>query len=310
MLNTVAPFALAILLVAIPAQAQDLVSSVKASLDRDRASDADFMLLQYRMQRGITPEYLDAYSWKARKELSGGRVEQAKKIADEIVLYADAELKRRPLDSEPHLPLALGAAIEVRGQALAAEGDRTMALTYLNRELRKYVSTSIATRIRKNINLISFQGKPAPALQEAEYLGPKPQPLSALRGRPVLLFFWAHWCSDCKAQGPILAQLKREYGDRLTLMGPTQLYGYGAQGMDVSPDEELRYIDMVRQKYYADLADVPVPVSAVNFRQYGASTTPTLVLVGGDGTVKMYHPGRMSYGELKTVLDANIARQK
>src|SRR3954467_11155963 len=84
MLNTVAPFALAILLVAIPAQAQDLVSSVKASLDRDRASDADFMLLQYRMQRGITPEYLDAYSWKARKELSGGRVEQAKKIADEI----------------------------------------------------------------------------------------------------------------------------------------------------------------------------------------------------------------------------------
>jgi thioredoxin-related protein len=41
-----------------------------------------------------------------------------------------------------------------------------------------------------------------------------------------------------------------------------------------------------------------VPVSEETFRNYGASTTPTIVLADRAGIVRLYHPGKMTYEEL------------
>jgi thiol-disulfide isomerase/thioredoxin len=288
----------------IAAKAQDFVATVRRALDGSRSPAAEALLKQYRDARGVTPEYIEACSWLGRKALAGGNYMAAENYARQTYDMVGAELKHRALDAEPHLPLALGAAIEVHGQVMAAEGNRTAAVAYLHAEEAKYAATSIAERIQKNVNLISLEGRPAPPLQEAEHLGGKPLPLSAYHGKPVLLFFWAHWCVDCKAQGPILARLKQEYGDRLVLLGPTQRYGYAAAGLPANSADELKYIDAVRAKYYSILGDMPVPVSKENFRHYGASTTPTIVLLGADGRVKLYHPGRMTYDELKTALSS------
>ena len=81
-------------------------------------------------------------------------------------------------------------------------------------------------------------------------------------------------------------------------MGPTKLYGYAAGGETAGPAEEKRYIEGVRLRYYAGLAGMPVPVSAANFVAYGASTTPTVVLLDGQGIVHLYHPGAMPESEL------------
>jgi thiol-disulfide isomerase/thioredoxin len=304
MLTKSALFVIIFSLFTVAAKAQDFVSTVRATLERYGIPAAESVLKQYRGIRGITPEYLEGYSWLGRKALADRDYTAAEKYAQETFEMVAAELKHRPLDAEPHLPIALGAALEVHGQVMAAQGDRAGAVEYLRTEEAKYATTSIAARIQKNINLISLEGKPAPALQETQYLGPKPQPLAAYKGKPVILFFWAHWCGDCKVQGPILAQLKAEYGDRLAIVAPTQLYGYAAAGNPASAAAELKYIDEVRTKYYPRLADAPAPVSAANLRRYGVSTTPTLVLVGADGRVKMYHPGRMTYAELKPALAA------
>jgi len=284
------------------AKAQDFVSVVKGTLDNYGISATQSLLKQYRDARGITPEYIEGYSWLARKVLVDHQLGEAEKYADETYAMCQQELKHRGLDAEPHLPIALGAAIEVHGLAIAESGNRTKAVAYLQGQLAKYGSTSIGERISKNINIISLVGRPAPALIESEHLGPKPLPLSEYHGKPVLLFFWAHWCVDCKAEAPILARLKQEYGDRLIIIGPTRRYGYAAAGDPASPATELQYIEDVRAKYYSRLTDMAVPVSAVNFKHYGASTTPTLVLVGADGRVKLYHPGRMTYEELKAAL--------
>ena len=47
------------------------------------------------------------------------------------------------------------------------------------------------------------------ALKADDHLGPKPASLQSLRGKTVVLFFWAHWCGDCKQEAPILAKTQK-----------------------------------------------------------------------------------------------------
>jgi len=107
----------------------------------------------------------------------------------------------------------------------------------------------------------------------------------------------------------VIARLRQEFGpEGLVVIGPTKLYGYAAQGEDATPAAERAYIESVRAKYYASLADMPVPISKQNFDAYGASTTPTLVLVNRAGEVAMYHPGAMPYDELRSAVQKVVAR--
>jgi hypothetical protein len=84
----------------------------------------------------------------------------------------------------------------------------------------------------------------------------------------------------------------------LVVIGPTRLYGYVAGGADAPAAQERAYIEQVRTRYYAALSDMPVPLSSANFLAYGASTTPTLVLVDRSGVVRYYHPGAVSEAEV------------
>jgi thiol-disulfide isomerase/thioredoxin len=290
-------------LVAMAAMAT-LVTDVQTAMSRGNFPLAEAMLQSYRTQRGVTPEYLEALSWLARGDLITRQFDKADAVAKDAEKLAVQSLATRPLDAEPHLPLALGAAIEVQAQVLTASGDRTGALALLHKDLMAFHDTSIRTRIQKNINLLTLEGRAAPPLEEREFLGAKPTPLLALRGKPVLLFFWAHWCPDCKQEEHILAQIASEYGPKgLVMIAPTQRYGYVANGDEAGPADELKYIEQIRHQYYADLLSVPAPVSEANFRNYGASTTPTLVLIDRRGIVRVYHPGAMTLDELRAALN-------
>ncbi len=290
-------------LIAVAAWA-NIVADVRALIDHNNFTLADAMLQKYRTEHGVTPEMLEALSWLGRGSLAAKQLDKAQAYAVETQRLALEQLKNRPLDAEVHLPLALGAAIEVQGQVLNERGDRSGAVAFLRKQLAAYRGTSIRARIQKNINLLNLEGKAAPALDEREYLGGKPVPLTSLKGQPVLLFFWAHWCGDCKEEGPILAQIEKEYANkRLAVVAPTQRYGYVARGEEAGPAEELKYIDEIRHKFYGDLLHVPAPISDENFKNYGASTTPTLVLIDRQGIVRLYHPGRMTLEEIRAALN-------
>src|SRR5580658_330568 len=290
-------------LLAVTAMAA-VVTDVETAMSHGNFPLAEAILQNYRSKSGVTPEFLEALSWLARGDLITRQFDKADARAKETEQLAVQALATRNLDAEPHLPTALGAAIEVEAQVLTANGDRTGALALLRKDLVTYRNTSIRTRIQKNINLLTLEGRPAPALEEREYLGAKPVPLAALRGKPVLLFFWAHWCPDCKQEEHILAAIEREYVAKgLVLIAPTQHYGYVANGEEAGPAEELKYIEQIRHQYYADLLSVPAPLSEANFRNYGASTTPTLVLIDRGGIVRLYHPGAMTLDELRAALN-------
>lgn len=292
---------------ALPAAA-DLVTDVRALNGKQQFAAAEQLVADARAKQGGTVEVAEATSWLGRGALAAKQYDRAAKFAGEAHKLAVDLLKTRKLDDEKHLPLALGASIEVTAQAMAARGSRSEAVAYLNSELAKYRETSIHERVRKNINLLSLEGKAAPPLVADKWLAGTPQTLASLKGKAVLLFLWAHWCADCKGMAPTIASLRSRYGSRgLVVLGPTKLYGYAAEGMDAPPAQELTYINQVRQNYYADLAAMPVPVGNQIFRTYGVSTTPTLVLIDRSGVVRLYHPGAMPEAELSQRIEPLLA---
>ena len=82
---------------------------------------------------------------------------------------------------------------------------------------------------------------------------------------------------------------------------------HGPSRARIAPSDELRYIDAVRHRFYSGLLDMPVPISKYNFEVYGASTTPTLVLLDRGGKVAWYHPGAVPYAELRGEIE-KVAR--
>jgi thiol-disulfide isomerase/thioredoxin len=210
-------------------------------------------------------------------------------------------LKNADLDSEPTLVSALGASIEVLAHLKVRRGRRSDAIRFLKRELEEYGITSIGIRIRKNLNLLTMEGQAAPELEITEWLGPKPPALSKLHGRPVLIFFWAHYCDDSRAQCGVLVHLREEFGSSgLVLIGPTCRYGYFDEGRrePALRRQETQHIQEVLDQYYSSLPGLPIPISERNFDVYGVSTTPTLVLIDRAGIVSLYHPGKTSYKDL------------
>jgi thiol-disulfide isomerase/thioredoxin len=299
---------LSILLLLTSLAFADIVEDVRAALAQRNFAAADSQLQAYRAQHGVDPAYLEALSWTARAALDTNQLQQADTAAKQTETLARELLRKRSLDAEPHLPIALGAAFEVQAQVLAAHGQNAQAAALLRHALVSYGNTSISPRLHKNLNLLSLTTLPAPPLNTAEYLGSRPVSLSQLKGSPVLLFFWAHWCGDCKYEGPIITRLSSEFAPKgLTVLAPTQLYGYAARGADAKPKDEITYIGQVWQQYYPGLQSVPVPISKTNFTNYGASTTPTLVLVDRKGRVALYHPGLMPYDDLRSAIEKTMS---
>ncbi len=304
----------ALLATALPivllAQAAPVNAARKAAWAKDLAT-AEKVVADYRAQNpALTPQLLEAISWVARGASFVQNWNKAESYAREAFDGSQKLLQNRALDADRSLPIALGAAIEVLGAVQDGRGDRAGAVEYLRKMHAVYKETSIASRIQKNILLLTLEGKPAPVLAAPQWIGEKPKSLAELKGQVVLLFFWAHWCGDCKRQKPVLDRLMAEYGSRgLTIVGPTQLYGYVTRGQSATPEQELAYLRGDYQKTHPIPPWMSVPVNAENFLTFGASTTPTLILIDRAGVVRMYNPGTLAYEALAAKIEPLLGRR-
>jgi thiol-disulfide isomerase/thioredoxin len=274
-------------------------------------SEGEAILAKYREANGQTSQALEALSWLGRAALAANRLDQAAAYATETYDLAVERSNVVSIASDISLENALGAAIEVHAHVRAGHGRRSDAVYFLQRELATHRDGPLHMRIQKNINLLSLEGQPAPALQTGAELGRPTPGFAALKGKVVLLFFWAHWCGECKQQGPILSKLLDEHrAAGLTVVAPTQRYGYTVKRQPATPAAELAHIAQVRDQFYPFLRDEAVPVSEANHKQYGVSTTPTLVVLDRQGFVRLYHPGLMDSSELEAVIKPLLAAQR
>jgi len=303
----------------VPLPDPPVVLAVKAALKRADLAGAESIVADYRKKHGDSPEALAAFAWLARGALSAGFLDHATEGAEQTRQLVLKVLHGRSLDANPYLAQAFGAAIEVEATVMNQMGQKSEAIHLLETSLATYRHTSIVPRLRKNLNLLTLVGKPAPPVGMGELLegvnsllsSPGTGTTTAARGaqnaitagKVELLFFWAHWCPDCKAQAPAIARIAASLEPKgLVLIAPTRLYGYAAGGADAQPAAEKKYIREIFEKYYSFIPGMLVPLDPADFDVYGVSTTPTLVVVDRHGIVRLYHPGTLSEQDLRAAI--------
>lgn len=136
---------------------------------------------------------------------------------------------------------------------------------------------------------ISLIGNVAPDISIKKWINSEPLSLQTLRGRVVLMEFWATWCEPCEEMIPILKRLDAEYAERgLVVVALTRHY-LAYQGAD---EEQMKELELIQS--YIARHEITYPVGIAEDEQaqalYGANGLPSLVLVDRRGIV------RYSYG--------------
>jgi cytochrome c biogenesis protein CcmG/thiol:disulfide interchange protein DsbE len=102
--------------------------------------------------------------------------------------------------------------------------------------------------------------------------------LASLRGKYVIVNFWASWCIPCRDEAPLLERAWREYRDR-------GLVVVGVNIQDLEP-EARKFIAQYRVSY-PNVRDRDGRVS----RAYGTTGVPESFFVDRDGRVVRKFPG-------------------
>jgi thiol-disulfide isomerase/thioredoxin len=276
---------------------------VRAAIASRGVAQGEKALNEYRVARGVTPEIIEALSWLARGALEARQFDNANRYAGDAYDLAVAAIKGGLPGDDSHLFTALGAAIETRTSVMVEQGARSEAVGFLRTELATDRDAPIHAQLQAIVDRVSLEGRPAPRLETRLRVGPRVPSVDQLKGRVVLLFFWAHWCPECKAESPVVGRLLDKYRSQgLSIVAPTQRYGYVEAGRPAAPNRELRYIIQVRDTHYGFLRDEPVPVSEANYKEYGVTSMPMHVLLDRAGIVRLYQPGRMTEEELDAAI--------
>lgn len=119
-----------------------------------------------------------------------------------------------------------------------------------------------------------YPGVTAPDF-EATTLDGQPFKLSGLRGKVVLIDFWASWCAPCVAELPTVKQAREEHA--------TAGFEVVSISFDRSAEAARKFIEAKQMRWvniWAEKAD-----EGALAELYGVSAIPATFLVGPDGVV-------------------------
>jgi TonB family protein len=139
----------------------------------------------------------------------------------------------------------------------------------------------------------SLLGHPAPDFKLRDLDGEDMQ-LSALKGKVVLLDFWATWCGPCRMAMPKLDSLYKQFRRKDVMV----------VGIDENEDEQT-VRNFIHKNHYEYPILLPLRTDPV-IENYSAHALPTLVVIDKNGLVADYKVGYAS--ETEDMLRNDLAR--
>lgn len=129
-----------------------------------------------------------------------------------------------------------------------------------------------------------------PEIAGSQWIDQTPVKLSDLRGKVVLLDFWAHWCGPCRITLPNLSRWQETYKDKgLVVLGLTRYFGHGGQ-KPMTPGEELAYLRDFKKRNKLPYGIV-VDETLANDYNYGVNSIPMSFLIDREGRLRYISPG-------------------
>ncbi len=115
-----------------------------------------------------------------------------------------------------------------------------------------------------------------------------------LRGKVVMINFWASWCPPCREEAPILAEVYHEYENE-----PVEFVGVDIWDRE---DDALQYINQYSVTYPNGVDD-----SGVIAIDYGVRGIPETFFISPNGVVLKKFVGPINAATLRAVLDESLA---
>ncbi len=117
--------------------------------------------------------------------------------------------------------------------------------------------------------------------------------LADLTGKVVVVNIWASWCGPCMAEAPGLAQLAKQYGDKVQFIG-------------VDIDDQTAPARAFIQKYGWTYPSVADPKSEIK-RGYGLLGQPDTMVYDGAGKRIWTGAGVVDTADLQSQIDKALA---
>jgi thiol-disulfide isomerase/thioredoxin len=185
----------------------------------------------------------------------------------------------------------------------AAGGETEPEKVAATREYRGMVyyfcSKKCAEAFDANPGAYAFEAGAAPAASWTTLAG-EPLSLASLRGKVVLVDFWATWCKPCVKSMPELDAMYRDY----------QKLGLVVVGVSVDQGDERE--KKVRKFLGKNPVSYPIAVDAAensSWEAFQVAVLPTLYLIGREGVVLERWSGVVDLAAVRSAVDREVGFQ-